>query len=149
MKWIAGFQTKIGFVDVKSSPIYFYVQRNNKFNTTNVPIPFELERLNVGGSMNLASGIFTAPKPGTYFFSSSGIAEGGNLWIGLYVNDSRIGSGHSEAINYNTFSLESTLRLNAGDKVSLQKYNGNGVLQDNGDHYTHFTGWLLQEDLSS
>ena len=44
----AGFQTWIGQVDVKSSPVYFYVQRYNDFNAINNPIPFDTERLNVG-----------------------------------------------------------------------------------------------------
>ena len=46
-----GFQTRIGQVDVKSSPVYFYVQRNVNFNTTGTPIPFDVEKLNVGGAV--------------------------------------------------------------------------------------------------
>ena len=38
-----------------------YVQKNNSFTTPYVPIPFEVERLNIGGAINLTSGIFTAP----------------------------------------------------------------------------------------
>ena len=64
----AVFQTWIGYVDVKSSPVYFFfVQRSvNGFNTAGTPIPFDTEGLNVGGAMNLASGIFTAPRDGEF-----------------------------------------------------------------------------------
>ena len=54
-------------------------------------------RLNRGGVMNLTSGIFTASRPGTYFFSFSGI--GSDLgWVhpGLYLNGNFIGTGNSQ-----------------------------------------------------
>ena len=46
------FQMRIGYVDVKSSPVYFYVQRKAHFNTPKTPIPFDSEILNIGGAMN-------------------------------------------------------------------------------------------------
>jgi C1q-related factor len=54
-------ETAIGVVDVKSSPVYFYVQRNASYSLNGTTIPFNIERLNVGGGMNITSGIFTAP----------------------------------------------------------------------------------------
>ena len=48
----SGFETRIRYVDVKSTPVYFYVQRNSNFNATKTPIPFGVERLNVGGAMD-------------------------------------------------------------------------------------------------
>ena len=150
---IAGFQTWIGQVDVKSSPVYFYVQRSTSFSTEGVAIPFEVTRLNAGNAMNAGSGIFTAPKPGIYFFSFSGVGST-KSYIGteLYLNGNLIGTGWAETeSNYDhpTFTLQSTLQLNAGDQISLKLTSGgNGYLDDNGSHYTHFTGWLLQEDLS-
>ncbi len=148
LKYISGFETSLGYVDVKSSPVYFYLQKNTNFNTTSVPIPFEVERLNVGGAMNLGSGIFTAPKSGTYFFSFSGITDGSDksLHIALYVNENRIGTGNSFG-KYDTLSLQSTLHLSAGDKISL-RIKEYGALFDDSNHYSHFTGWLLYEDLS-
>ena len=146
---IAGFETQIGQVDVKSNPVYFYVQRNSGYNTEGVPIPFDVAKLNVGEAMNLASGTFTAPRPGIYFFSFSGIcASGPTIHPGLYLNSNLIGRGHGQE-TFATFTIQSTLQLNAGDKVSVQLVpSGNGSLFDNTDHHTHFIGWLLQEDLS-
>ena len=45
--------SRIGYVDVKSSPVYFYVQRYAHFNTAKTPIPFDVEKLNVGGALDL------------------------------------------------------------------------------------------------
>ena len=132
---------------MKSSPGYFYVQRNTNFGTKNVAIPFELERLNVGGAMNAGSGIFTAPLPGIYFFTFSGRPDNGDLTVGLYLNGNLIGSGRSIE-DYETFTLQSTLSLYARDQVSVRISSGTGSLYDDSFHFTHFNGWLLQEDLS-
>ncbi len=148
LKIIPGYQTWIGFVGIKSSPVYFYVQRQNDFQTKNVPIPFEFARLNAGGAMDLHSGIFTAPRPGTYFFSFSAISQAALCKVGLFLNGKLIGTGHAHEI-YETLSLQSTLHLKEEDKVSLQIFSdGEGHLDDHGNqHISHFTGWLLQEDL--
>ena len=74
ISFTTGFQKWIGYGDVKSLPVYFYVQRSTGFNTTNTSITFDTARLNDGGAMNLSSGIVTAPRTGTYFFSFSAIA---------------------------------------------------------------------------
>ncbi len=105
-----------------------------------------MEKLNVGGALNLKSGIFSAPRTGTYFFSFSAISGGGNLYIGLYVNDNRIGTGHSTS-GSETLSIHSTLYLNVRDNVSMRIWHGS-YLHDNINHYTHFIGWLVEEDLS-
>ena len=141
----------IGQYDIKSSLVYFYVQRSTSFGTKNVPISFEVTRLNVGNSMNATSGIFTAPKAGTYFFSFSGMGSpNSNTWPQLYLNSNVIGSGWAKdgSTDYSTFTLQSTLQLSGGDQVLLKfRSDVTGYIYDDGSHFTHFTGWLLQEDL--
>ncbi|XP_046461282.1 uncharacterized protein LOC124207727 isoform X1 [Daphnia pulex] len=151
------FQKWIGFTDVKSSPVYFYVQRSSSYNSTNTPIPFEVEVLNTGGAMNLHSGKFTAPVTGKYFFSFiakglfSNSATTRYFRITLYLNGNNIGSTEVEEANTSashTPSLQSTLALQAGDQVWVQiSYQSAGVyLYDDGRHFTHFTGWILEQD---
>ncbi len=66
------------------------------------------------------------------------------------MNGVKLGVGIGELTTYSTFSLQSTLHLKVGDKVNLQiSYSTSGSLFDNVEHFTHFTGWLLQEDFSS
>ncbi|XP_057369275.1 uncharacterized protein LOC132087703 [Daphnia carinata] len=157
----AGFQKWIGYTDVKSMPTYFYVQRDYGFSTVGIPIPFHLERLNTGNAMNLTSGIFTAPRQGIYFFSFSGVAyfpasySYVYLGVGLYMNGDLIGLGWFEQAyvdmhQYSPLSLQSTLNLQPGDEVWLQIYGlSSGVLLSDGTgHYTDFTGWMLEEDIS-
>jgi hypothetical protein len=48
-------QTKqkwIGYADVDSAPVHFYVQRNSDFQTQWTPIPVDLAVVNEGNAMN-------------------------------------------------------------------------------------------------
>jgi hypothetical protein len=153
----AALQKWIGYADVKSLPTYFYVQNTGRFSTSGVPIPFGLERLNIGGAMNIKTGKFSAPRKGVYFFAFSGVSvinsAPGWLDAGLMVNSVQIGRAHSDSFagkEWETLTLQSTIELKAGDSVWLQILFSNGAyLQDTSEGlFTHFSGWLLQEDLS-
>jgi hypothetical protein len=79
--------------------------------------------------MDLTSGIFTAPRPGIYFFSFTGMARFQasssskiQLGVGLYLNGGRIGLGYvSESNNVagqeSPLTVQSTLNLKKDDQV--------------------------------
>lgn len=110
--------------------------------------------------MNISSGIFTAPRNGQYFFSLSGIARflaNKKAIIGLKLNGNPIGHAHSQRDDpvdkvegqFDTFSLQSLLHLQKGDQIWLYMYPlGDAPLFDDAGHYTHFTGMLLEENIS-
>ncbi|XP_046458845.1 uncharacterized protein LOC124205446 isoform X2 [Daphnia pulex] len=153
-------QKWIGYADVKSAPVHFYVQRNSPFNTINTPIPFDLAVVNEGNAMDLSSGKFTAPRPGIYFFSFAGLARLKSellvwFWSSLYLNGNRIGESHVEERNvpvdqYSPLTLQSTLNLKKGDRVWMMiGYSGSDsyLVEFEGDHSTHFTGFMLEEEI--
>jgi hypothetical protein len=151
-------QKMIGTVDVKSAPVHFQVQRNSPFNTTGTPIPFNFARVNEGNAMDLTSGKFTAPRPGIYFFSFTALARlesSSFAWYFsvLYLNGISIGSNFVQenrgpVDQLGSLTLQSTLKLGKGDQVWVQIwYTGSSFLQDNGNHHTHFTGFMLEEDI--
>ena len=165
MLCFAGFQTWIGQVDVKSSPVHFYVQKNANFYTQFVPIPFEKEILNVGGAMNLTSGKFTAPRDGIYSFSFTGRGEFPDssstvyLYVHMYLNGTgnEIGRGgaHEEGTcckgtwhQIETFSFQSTINLQKGDQIWLQISNIAPSAYLTGNYFTQFSGYLLEENFS-
>lgn len=107
--------------------------------------------------MNSQTGIFTAPRPGKYYFSVSGTAgfPASSTWIhlriDLYQNNDYIGCCFSDEISnggqYETLSLESTLDLKMGDEISLKiTAQGPGVFLHGSDSF-HFNGWLIEEDI--
>jgi hypothetical protein len=112
--------------------------------------------------MNLTSGKFTAPRPGIYFFSFTGLADFPAstspsyvyLGIGLYLNGGRIGLGYVDEANTvanqrSPLTLQSTLNLKSGDQVWMAIYwqSTGAYLYDSVNHNTHFTGFMLEEDI--
>jgi hypothetical protein len=108
--------------------------------------------------MNLMSGKFTAPQSGIYFFSFTGHAKfpsssSHSFYAGLYLNGSLIGrssiKGSAITDQHSPLTIQLTLNLKKGDQVwATIQYDGSGkVLYDNSDHYTHFTGFMLEEEI--
>ncbi len=139
--------------------------RNDDFNTTGTPIPFDLAVVNEGNAMDLTSGKFTAPRPGTYFFSFAGLARLYSssssvvFFSYLYLNGNQIGSSevyehYGPVDQFSPVTLQSTLNLKKGDQVWMQiSYSGSDVrftyLSDNEYHHTHFTGFMLEEEIAA
>jgi hypothetical protein len=120
--------------------------------------------MNEGNAMDLASGKFTAPRPGIYYFSFTGHARISNsspyhFYSSLYLNGYIVGSSfvseERDAINkFSPLTVQATLNLKMGDQVWVQiQYYGLSSylysLHDDGDRMTHFTGFLLEEDIEA
>lgn len=142
---------------MKSLPVYFYVQKNAQRNVTGI-VTFELTRINVGEAMDASSGIFTAPRNGIYSFQLTGVELGpsasnyNQLRVALMLNGSQVGLSGTDQTGgpLQTYSLHSTLDLKAGDQlwISINAVSGGARLYDDSNHYTHFSGHLLQEHLA-
>nr|CAH0107912.1 unnamed protein product [Daphnia galeata] len=154
-------QKLIGYADVKSESVHFYVQRNSSFSTESTPIPFDLARVNEGNAMNLTSGKFKAPCAGIYFFSFTGLARypvvssASRFRFNLNLNGVLIGRGlvkDSSTVDdkLSPISFQSTLNLKKNDQVWIQINhccNSSYYLFDDGNHNTHFTGFMLEEEI--
>ena len=72
----------------------------------------------------------------------------------MYLNGKSIGIAWADEITPGdqdeTYSLQSTLNLLAGDEIWLEiRFKSPGVyLNDDRGHFTHFTGWLLYENIA-
>jgi hypothetical protein len=91
--------------------------------------------------MNLTTGKFTAPRAGIYFFSITGIWY--NTGLRFYLNGSPIGRSSSTSVS---LTFQSTLNLKKDDQIWGQ-IEGT-YLHDDGNHHTHFTGLMLEEELA-
>ena len=137
-----------GFHGYKIFPnLYFFLQSaNGHYSVHNVPMPFEITKLNVGNAMNMSTGIFTAPKAGIYYFAYSGIKDwdSGSTALFLQLNGNSEAIAHATGITGGlTMALHATLKLQAGDKISLVLTQG--VIHNFYTSYTNFVGWLLEE----
>jgi len=150
-----GYETRYGFVDVKSSPVHFFVVRTSEWSTPGT-MPFEKEYLNLCGGMNLASGVFTAPKAGIYAFSFKGMGfettstYSGRGGVLLQRNGADVAIGYSAIKGatpdtWATLSVHGTLKLNKGDTITIRHRDGMIVSSDS--IHTQFTGSLLEEEL--
>jgi hypothetical protein len=131
-------------------------------NDSRTPISFSLAQVNEGNTMDLTTGIFTAPRPGIYFFSFlghvglPGRSSRSVLGIDFNLNGNRIGLGWVEEENtagqLSLLTLQSTLNLKKGDQVwvSIEWYMGyDEFLYDDDRHFTHFTGFMLEEEIAA
>lgn len=138
----SGLQTWIGYVDLKSEPVYFNVERNTTYSTFNEAMPFDWETLNAGNAFNLSSGIFTAPRSGTYFFAFSSFSANSydNFYFYLKVNSAPKADCVTQAGRVYNCHILDTVRLLPGDEIQVS-------LQQGSTNSAHFIGVLLEEDI--
>ncbi len=108
--------------------------------------------------MDLQTGKFTAPRKGKYFFSASGLgtisASSSRFYgnIHIMMNGNRIGSSASDDTanvgQWEPFTLQSTLNLQAGDQIWWQIGSMSPGFSIHHDSWNHFTGFLLEEEIT-
>jgi hypothetical protein len=156
----ADLQKWIGYAEEKSAPAHFYVQRNSDLKKTDTPIPFNLALVNEGNAMDISSGIFTAPRPGIYFFSFTTMlvfprsSHRVYLYVKLYVNEfstttGAVNAAKTVANEFRLLAFHSSRKLEKGDEVwvTIDCRPDAAYLVDSVLHFTHFTGFMLEEEI--
>ncbi|XP_057375243.1 uncharacterized protein LOC130696180 [Daphnia carinata] len=143
-------QEKIGYADVKTQPVHFYVQRSDQYSSSSSSvIPFNIEVLNDGGAMDIRSGIFTVPKTGTYLFDFSGVNDpnDGVLSVEFNIDDKKMASTFAGDLGHFTINLPSVWHLTKGSTVKLTISHGTLYSDNKNGPMVHLTGILLEEDI--
>ena len=102
--------------------------------------------MNTGNGMNLATGVFTAPRDGIYHFQFSGVADDNSLFgIDFVKNDQKVVNVYPASSGSKiTGFLYSMLKLERNDRVYLISYMG--TLHAHPDYLSYFSGWVSEED---
>jgi hypothetical protein len=127
------------------------------FTKEKTPLPFKEARINVGKGMDLSTGKFTAPRTGFYFFSFTGLAEfplastSKTLGVRLLLDGTSVGNAwvseqHTFKDQSSPLTLQSILYLKSGQKVWLEIDTISTGVKLFDRFYTHFTGFLLEEE---
>ncbi|KAG7455009.1 hypothetical protein MATL_G00251880 [Megalops atlanticus] len=118
-------------------------QHTGPFNTDTTLI-YKKVITDISNNYNPATGIFTAPVRGLYYFRFSGHAWGNHyMAVSIYKNEQRIFSAYDDQPSGNANSSNGvTLLLEKGDRVYMRLWKNRQIFDNDGNHST-FTGFLL------
>ena len=107
-------------------------------------IKYDAFRAEIGGGMNLATGVFTAPIGGIYAFTGTwnDAYTSTSAYVYLLKNGEEIGvAAFADDSDRGSFGLSVMLELAQGDEISTELVSG--VIHSFIDVNMHFTGQLL------
>jgi hypothetical protein len=131
------------FVTGKAGNMVSFYAKGKKSVKEGNPIIFKEVPVNEGGGFDAATGVFTAPVPGTYTFTASVCSTNSDVRACFTVDDTLYNYilGTQRATGTGSLSLQ----LKAGQKVFLLAGNYENNFDSN---LLFFTGALVQPQLS-
>lgn len=127
------------------SPVAFLATLTQHLTRTGAMqnIAFDKVITNVGVAYNPHAGVFIAPVAGIYVFSTTLLAHSSTDARFYFLKNGSQISGLYHDTSFGSTSMSVVLELTKGDDVSVANVDPNKEL--NGDSYTSFSGFLLQQ----
>jgi hypothetical protein len=97
---------------------------------------------NNGNGYSKHSGLFTAPRDGTYYFTTSFLSRSGSVHLQMMRHAEVIGGGAGYPDHGSSGSISGTVNLKKGDTVKIRHWKGIGTQVVHAT-YSMFTGFIL------
>jgi len=111
-------------------------------------VPFDRILMNQGNGLSTSNkGVFTAPRAGIYHFTFKGNTRFNINFFIIEIRHNGVVVGDTTT-NVALLHVHATLKLKAGDRVYLFKTTAGELFTDFETPDTHFSGWLMEEDVS-
>ena len=135
-------------VDELGSMVAFHsvMYQNNENLTSGQTIKFEKVKQNFGNAYDPHYGIFTCPKSGLYFFTTTIMANPGKeSSIKIAVNGSAVAFAYASSppTLYSTGTVSCIVPLHPGDRVSIEFHAYDTAIY--GHDWSSFTGFIIKE----
>lgn len=128
----------------KDFPAFAAYRVSSQSLSVNEVVKFDKVWTNNGNGYDPSSGVFTAPMAGLYHFAAVVMTvEGGNLYVRLFKNNTKITSSYTTEKGYKTGTFDVVLKLDKGDKIYLKSGHGSQSIFSNNDNYSTFSGNLI------
>jgi len=123
----------------------------NSFKELGKTIPFDRIVVNQGNGLSPSNkGVFTAPRTGIYHFTFKGLAWTGSIFnplnLSILMRHNGVAVGATTMMS-GVLHVHATLKLQVGDQITMFKSTV-GNLFTNDVPEIHFSGWLVEEDVS-
>ncbi len=131
-----------------NATVGFFAYRNAAWTTSTsyAKVTPDTELFDLGS--DFASGTFTAPVDGVYYFEANAGHESGTstrrIEVALYVNGAEYSTGQSVVASFGAASVAATISLTASQTVELYELTDVAVAGSTG-RQTHFSGYLIGE----
>ena len=145
----ADLETSIGYLEAFPNPgrIIFSAYKQDNTGTFDGDVTYNVLVENVGGGMDIETGVFTTPQDGLYTFSFSGETynAGSYTYVRIYKNGAeefvnRNDQGSDE--NWGQISHTWLSDLKVGDKINVKVTDG--YMYSNSIHRITFNGYLVK-----
>ena len=129
----------VWFTAMKTDGVYYY--------EPDPPSPLFFDSIaSLGSGFDPVTSVFTAPVPGIYFFTATLIQTAAPTTFYLMFNGAQYSMRRAEigpGTTYNTATVNSIVKLAAGDTMHVQLEVGSGV----SCYLCNFDGYLLRRQM--
>ncbi|XP_070182624.1 uncharacterized protein [Littorina saxatilis] len=139
-------ETLTARLDTATLRVSFHARLTSSFTCSGTLTPFTVIT-NEGDAFSGTTGIFTAPRNGTYFFVASAGTASSDKYVYMYLQKDGVDVSRAYTLQYSGYftmgSVQATLYLTAGQRVWLHS-----AASDPYYYYssTSFTGFLIHAD---